>query len=226
MAPKIKVCILDFDDTLLPSHHIHSISDISLISTELSLLDNHLINLFDTLAIFRYNIYIITNSETGWVELASSKYLPKVKEYLVNSNVPIISARSTYEYICPGNPPLWKELAFMHLAKKAQEGSCEFTVFQMDDEIYSNEISPIEILSIGDSLSEKEAAKSLAINCSNSCPIIVKTIKMIERPSIYCIIDQLTHIINNISNISNDPVSTDSEILIHFSKVSSIPSIL
>jgi len=41
-------------------------------------------------------VFIITNAADGWVELSSSRFLPKVHE-VIKSDVRIVSARSKYE---------------------------------------------------------------------------------------------------------------------------------
>jgi hypothetical protein len=40
--------------------------------------------------------YIITNAAEGWVEMSSSRFLPKVHEAIIN-DVTIISARTQFE---------------------------------------------------------------------------------------------------------------------------------
>ena len=56
------------------------------------------------------DVYIITNSEKGWVQLSCEQYIPSVWNSL--KKFPIISARSCHDTQYPGNPYMWKYLAF------------------------------------------------------------------------------------------------------------------
>ena len=52
------------------------------------------------------SVIIITNAETGWVELSCKKFMPRVAPLL--TNIKILSARSTYEALFPDSPSDWK----------------------------------------------------------------------------------------------------------------------
>ena len=49
---------------------------------------------------------MVTNAETGWVQLSAAKFIPAVVPLL--SRVSILSARSTYEGRYPDAPLKWK----------------------------------------------------------------------------------------------------------------------
>ena len=51
-------------------------------------------------------VTVVTNAETGWVQLSAHKFIPLVVPIL--SKLTIISARSTYEPMFPGSPLKWK----------------------------------------------------------------------------------------------------------------------
>ena len=51
-------------------------------------------------------VVIITNAETGWVELSAKRYMPRVLPVL--ANIPIVSARTTFERFFPDSPLDWK----------------------------------------------------------------------------------------------------------------------
>lgn len=55
-------------------------------------------------------IFIVTNAETGWVQLSAQKFMPGLIPYL--SAITIISARSTFESRFPDSPAQWKYQAF------------------------------------------------------------------------------------------------------------------
>lgn len=51
-------------------------------------------------------VVIITNAETGWVELSCKRFMPRVMPFL--ASVKVLSARSTFEALFPDSPADWK----------------------------------------------------------------------------------------------------------------------
>ncbi len=51
-------------------------------------------------------VHIVTNAETGWVQLSASKFIPGVLPLLGRTKV--TSARSMYENMFPQQPFKWK----------------------------------------------------------------------------------------------------------------------
>merc|ERR1719352_443896 len=58
------------------------------------------------------HVVIVTNAEQGWVELSCAKFMPSLQETL--ADVPIFSARSTYEASCMSSSQ-WKCRSFRDL---------------------------------------------------------------------------------------------------------------
>jgi len=106
-------------------------------------------------------VHIITNAETGWVQLSAQKFIPGVVPLL--SKVKILSARSTYESLFPDAPLKWKLSA-------------------IQDKILKNipENKEKNVLSIGDSHVEREAVRAATRNMARTR---TKTVKFAERPS-------------------------------------------
>ena len=108
-------------------------------------------------------VYIITNAETGWIQLSAQKFIPGVLPII--STIPLISARSTYESQHPDSPLKWKFYAFQdtlapHLSKKGK---------------WKN------IMSFGDSHVEREAVRAVTRGQKETrC----KSVKFAERPSL------------------------------------------
>lgn len=50
-----------------------------------------------------------------------SRFLPKVNETLIKHNIAVISARSGYENMFPGDSSKWKVEAFLEVKKKYDE---------------------------------------------------------------------------------------------------------
>jgi hypothetical protein len=111
------VIIFDWDDTLLASSFLSNKGyrlDVPMIATgdleaDLKKLEATVIQVL-TLAMTFGRTCIITNAETGWVQLSAQKFLPGVVPLL--SKIRICSARSTFEGRFPDSPQKWKFHAF------------------------------------------------------------------------------------------------------------------
>lgn len=106
--------------------------------------------------------FIITNAARGWVEYSSKLFMPTVHQVLIDKQIKILSARSAYENKFPGDAKRWKMEAFQEIAKS------------YDKHTLTN------IIALGDSQIEMEAAKELSRNFSLN---FIKTIKFEETPS-------------------------------------------
>ena len=104
--------------------------------------------------------YIITNAMKGWVEFSASKWLPSVGPLL--EDISIVSARSEYEQLYPGNYHQWKERAFL----------------QIPQLLGTDPVTNLVVM--GDSMVEMDAAKTLKGCYSRAC---IKTIKFQDSPS-------------------------------------------
>lgn len=173
---------MDWDDTLLCST-ILAENNITLTSPKvipnyiqdnLKQAEASAISLVKTLKTLG-SVVIITNAETGWVELSCQKFYPNLVQYL--ANVRIISARSQYEKICP-NPLDWKRNAFQ----------IEVSRLANSDQVH--------VLSLGDSNGERYATQQL-----NGNNIWKKTVKLIERPSISQLQQESQYLTQNINSL-------------------------
>lgn len=109
-------------------------------------------------------VKVITNAERGWVELSGARFMPRLFQFLQTNSIKIVSARTIYECDYPDSPSCWKTAAF---------------AAEVDDSFPDDDY--LNVLVLGDSLSEREAAHSLAINRPTSW---VKSVKLVERPNI------------------------------------------
>ena len=166
------IFIFDWDDTLFPTTYLIKEgiikTNINNLSEDIKVLLNTLeetcINILN-LAINKGNVYIITNSSINWLNYSSDIYFPKLRTIL--DKIEIISARDEYGYMNPAN---WKQKAFLKVAKN------------INTKLINN------IICLGDSMLELEAAKNLASKFEDSC---LKTIKFKENPEIEDLIRQL-----------------------------------
>lgn len=94
------VSLIDWDDTIFPSTWLHSLdrelNDLSdaeheiLRNVEDSALE------FVKIATQRTRVFIVTNAESGWVQLSAFHFMPRLYEFISRSHLPIISARQFY----------------------------------------------------------------------------------------------------------------------------------
>jgi hypothetical protein len=112
------VVIFDYDDTLLASSFLagkgfrldaDAPEKSSEIDTGLRELEQSVISVL-TQALKLGHVHIVTNAETGWVQLSAQKFLPAIVPIL--QKVRVISARSTFEGLHPDSPLKWKFCAF------------------------------------------------------------------------------------------------------------------
>lgn len=188
--PSETIIFLDWDDTLLCSSFLSSEgfrldSDMTDVEhdllSQLKELETCVINVLK-LAVTFGDVHVVTNAETGWVQLSAQKFLPGVVPML--SKVQVLSARSTYENMFPDSPLKWKYYAFQERLS---------TVFGGND-------GAKNILSFGDSHVEREAIRAVTRGFPNTR---TKSIKFAERPSIEQLQRQIELVTNCFQYILN-----------------------
>ena len=122
--------------------------------------------------------YIITNSEPGWVEYSCKRFFPDTFDLL--KKIKIISARELYEKKFPKDFKTWKAKAFKDIIKNYELNL------------------PTNILCMGDSSCELEAAHSLSEEFPNG---YIKAIKFREYPKIDELICQLNLVLDKFNYI-------------------------
>jgi len=160
----------DWDDTLLCSsflssegYRLDTEEDKTIeMRKQLKQLEQTVINVLK-LSLQYGAVHIITNAETGWVQLSAQKFIPGVVPLLEKVN--ILSARSTFEPQYPDSPLKWKFYAFQ----------------QRLHNILSEQNSCKNILSFGDSHVEREAVRAVT---RDALQTRTKSVKFAERPSI------------------------------------------
>jgi hypothetical protein len=119
------------------------------------------------------DVFIITNSEQGWVQLSCERYIPSVWKCL--QEFPIISARTNHEKVHPGNPYMWKYKAFQECVRPHHK----------------------YLMSFGDSPVDHQVAEDVG----KLCQLQVKNIKFKLMPSFEDLNLQLSHILTVLSTI-------------------------
>lgn len=108
-ADRETVIIFDWDDTLLCSSFLSGKgyrldtekSKIADCESGLRELEQSIITVLNTALQFGA-VHVVTNAETGWVQLSAQKFIPAVVPLL--SRVSVLSARSTFESRYPDSP--------------------------------------------------------------------------------------------------------------------------
>ena len=176
----------DWDDTLLCTSHLIEISTTKTNHTimkkmrdNLKNLDQNVVNLLK-FCMKKGEVFIVTNSSSGWAEYSSEKYLPNTSKIL--NKIPIISAKRLYAKIYPGSPTEWKVRAMLNVVD----------TYHIDKKLISN------IISFGDSIIDLEAAERLKSVFVNA---YVKSIKFQEKPHPLVLEKQIFIITNMLESI-------------------------
>eukprot|EP00771_Trimastix_marina_P000963 gnl/Trimastix_PCT/200.p1 GENE.gnl/Trimastix_PCT/200~~gnl/Trimastix_PCT/200.p1 ORF type:complete len:248 (+),score=44.22 gnl/Trimastix_PCT/200:81-824(+) len=189
-GPSRPAIVFDWDDTLFPSTalrlHGLTVHDADRMPpafrAQVQQLETKVIKLLET-CVASADVYIITNAETGWVELSAEKYMPSV--YSIVKNMNIVSARSTYEPM-ERDPINWKVRAFMDRVTES----------------YGN-AEKLNIISFGDSQNERHALLQVRHHCEQAklTTSFTKSIKFVELPTIEQIRQQIEMILVNLNNL-------------------------
>jgi len=191
----------DWDDTLLCSSFLSQrglkldsldskVKEFEQQLTELS----HSINAVLSLALQYGPVTVITNAETGWVQLSCQKFIPLVLPML--NKLTIISARSTYEPMFPGSPLRWKYYAFQE---------------RVNGLAPPNSKREKNVLSFGDSHVEREAVRAVTRGMANTR---TKSVKFAERPSMEQLRRQIELVTNCFQYIHNHEGDLDLQLTV------------
>jgi len=171
---KDAIIIFDWDDTLLSSSFLSSINcrldtDITahplhaLLNAQLAELDQCTAALLTAALHYSpYHVHVVTNAETGWVQLSAAKFLPLTFALLTRCK--IVSARSNYESLFPDSPLKWKYCAFQQQISAAGGGGAHCL--------------SRSVISLGDSHVEREAVRAATRGMSHT---YCKSVKFSER---------------------------------------------
>jgi len=169
------VFIFDWDDTVLPSSWIQGqglrLDEGSSVNawqreqlTEVATLAAETLRL----AKQQGTVVLVTNAERGWIELSCLKFLPTLYPSL--ENVKILSARTAYECDRNASPLDWKLRAFESEINRIYGSETLTAPFRRKN-----------VLSLGDSVHEREALLRATTSLPNCC---AKSLKFCERPDI------------------------------------------
>lgn len=194
------VIFFDWDDTLIPSSFLSGAgyrldTDNALLKemeSPLKELEHSVVGVL-RLAMQYGEVHIVTNAETGWVQLSAQKFLPGVVPLL--DKVEVLSARSTYESMFPDSPLKWKFYAFQ------QKLANVFAEMKTDK----------NIVSFGDSHVEREAVRAVTRGLPNTT---TKSVKFAERPSLEQLRRQIELVTNCFQYIHNHEGDLDLQLTV------------
>jgi len=196
LPPQVRTIIfMDWDDTLLCSSVLSNqgikldsdMENAGELVAQLEELSDSIISVLNV-AMSYGSIYIVTNGETGWVQLSAQKFLPSVLPIL--DKVRILSARSTFEALFPDSPMKWKFHAFQESLNQE----------------YADSHCIKNVLSFGDSHAEREAIRLVTRGLPNTR---TKSIKFAERPTVEQLQRQLELVSNCFQYISSHEEDLD-----------------
>lgn len=196
--------IFDYDDTLLSTSALIS-SNIylnTLLSTKAK--NNLFIYELKLLEMLNYihkktNIIIITNADKEWVYESSKKFLNNLYLWLIKNDIEINSARPKTDIKNNKNQKLWKNEVFRNVLEN----------FILNNTIYNNYI----IYGTGDKLHDREALIKNVILLNKKYNkqdrnIYYKSIKMLEKPKLRQLCNQIKLIkemyVNEYNNLTNN----------------------
>jgi len=194
------VIIFDWDDTLLASSFLSGkgyrldteMEKCQEMDQQLKELENSVVTVL-TMAIQYGEVHVITNAETGWVQLSAQKFIPGVVPLL--SKVKVLSARSTYESMFPESPLKWKFYAFQEKLSS----------------LFAECKTSKNIISFGDSHVEREAVRAVTRGLPNTR---TKSVKFAERPSMEQLRRQIELVTNCFQYIHNHEGDLDLQLTV------------
>jgi hypothetical protein len=176
--PSETLIIFDWDDTLLCTSAINSFEPVEVYLHLLELTVQSLLEAAMKLG----ETLIVTNGNENWVMDSASRFLPGLLPTL--RYMKVVSARAQYETYFPGDPFAWKRQAFLDILRArtaARETAANRFLFGQSRAGYPNEKFDTNLVVIGDSLAEMEAAEEMSTSVL-SASSVVKTVKFKERP--------------------------------------------
>jgi len=179
--------ILDWDDTLFPTSWTlkHNITN----DKYYAQLDDVIYHLLSNLAKYG-QIMIITNASIKWFDMTVIK-LPKTN-IMIKNKISVLSARDIYRDQYPDNINVWKTMLFKQVVTKYFDG-----------------VLMQNIVSVGDDVYEFDATVNLYNGHSVIKNRILKTIRLIKKPSLKDMVKQIQILDINIDNIMGNCTHSD-----------------
>ncbi|VBB18183.1 hypothetical protein YASMINEVIRUS_646, partial [Yasminevirus sp. GU-2018] len=158
------------------------------------------------------HVYIVTNSDIGWVEASTNKFYPELVTHEYFLKTKILSTKSFYESVYPGLPMRWKLstmtdiLLEVVIDDSSRENKRNNRLMRRvswskvkphdatSDIAVKNKLTtdPIHLVGVGDTLTDRDAL-FLSGRDFKCC---TKSIKTVDRPTIETLTSQIDLIAN------------------------------
>ena len=136
---------------------------------------------------------IVTNAETGWIDLTARRFLPSLEREI--RGIRQISARSLFEPLGVRTPFEWKERAF------------EMVIHQFYSNMPDNTVR--HVISLGDSAHERDALLKVCGSYECAVKTRCKSLKFMERPDLEHLKKQHSLIRQCMAQIASHPEPLD-----------------
>lgn len=185
--------LIDWDDTLMATTASSEVDAKQWASLELAVLA-----FLEQLLQLGW-VVIVTNADRGWVEQSSTRYMPRVADYLQRNAIPIVSARSLFEVRRVASPSQAEQIRWKFLAMMTT----------LRDTVIRSRRRPT-LVSIGDSKVERAAVFMVASHVSDLPP--VKSIKLRRAPTIAQLETQLKQLTSALPSLTQHRGTLDVQI--------------
>lgn len=181
-ASQIKTLIIfDYDDTILPTSflakngfRVDSAAPTGNIKRALDEYSRYVNRTLIEASKYGH-VLIVTNAETGWIQLTVEKFLPQSAATV--HRFQHISARSIFEPTGILSPIAWKENAFRLVVEEYIEA---LGVPKQSTSLAGRRRSKCQVISLGDSAHEREAV----LKVCEEFKVLSKSLKFMERPDL------------------------------------------
>ena len=211
-------CIIffDWDDTLFPTSYLgqwsqegdekSSVEQTDL-QKRLTELGNLLFALLSGCRALTEHVYIVTNSNNGWVQKsvqrAFAQTCPELAELLMGNDqtrIPIMEARTHFELFFPEQCGMWKSCAFQRHLELLQSG-CSGPI------LWNN----VSIVGIGDQITDRWALWNLT-NLDLYKGVRIKSLQFKPNPSLIELQSQLKHVLHRLPSLVLHPETLDLQV--------------
>ena len=199
----------DWDDTCLASHYL-AINGFSTrgmcfpMKREFAEMGDIMASLVGPLLLHAAQfgrVVIVTNGTDGWVQMSCEQFMPKLMPLI--SQLTVVSAQDRYKYMFPTRPIEWKRRTFR--------------------DVLDAETRPLgrvrNLISIGDGLAEQMAMRAMKAypdTLFNNPMNVVKTVKLLEFPTLESLTMQLKVAHEMLESIVHHPTCLDTTARMEF----------
>lgn len=209
IPPEETTIFFDWDDTCLASHYLaingfSTRGDCFPLKREFVEMGAILTSLVGPLLLHAAQfgrVVIVTNGTEGWVQMSCEQFMPELMPLI--AQLTVISAQDRYRHMFPSRPIEWKRRTFR--------------------DVLDAETRPLgrvrNLISIGDGLAEQMAMRAMKAypdTLFNNPINLVKTVKLLEFPTLESLTMQLKIVRDMLAEIVHHPTSLETTARLEF----------